>query len=128
MRLVLLSLLPLSALASAACEGADAQERIVVGPEDLPASAGVQPTAEAWQSVGWGGDPWQRYPGEATLEFTHALGRVPVSVVVYVAFDESGRGAALAAGDLAHIVQVNETTVTIRNDTEADLFCRLALH
>lgn len=115
-------------IGSAGCEGADAQERIVLGPGDLPASAGVQPGADAWQSVAWGGDRWQPYPGEATVQFSHDLGRMPVSVLVYVAFDEAGRGAALAAGDLAHMVEVTETTVTIRNDTEADLFCRLTLH
>ncbi len=122
-----LALAALLVAPAAGCEDANAQEHIRIGPGDLPPSAGLDATGEGWQSVGWSGDPWQPYPGRATLEFTHDLGRIPTSVLVYLAFDRGGTGAGLASGDLARIIEVTETTVTIRNDTEAELFCRVTL-
>lgn len=114
-------------LAAAGCDGADAQERVELRLDDLPPSAGVEAAAESWQSVGWQGDPWHAYGGETTLAVAHELGRVPQSVLVYVAFDPSGGGAGLATGDMARVVEVTADRVTIRNDTEADFFCRIVL-
>jgi hypothetical protein len=113
---------------AAGCDGAAAQGRIELGLDDLPPSAGVEAAGDSWQSVGWSADLWQSYPGETTLVVAHELGRAPQSVLVYLAFDETGRGAGLATGDMARIVEVTPTSVTIRNDTEADFFCRLVLH
>ena len=111
----------------AACADAGAQERIELGPGDLPPSAGVAPAGDSWQSVGWSGDPWHSFRGETTLVISHSLGRAPQSVLVYLAFDESGGGPGLATGDMARIVEVTSSRVTIRNDTEADFFCRVVL-
>lgn len=120
----LLALLP--SPAAAGCGDASAQEHVVIGLADLPPSAGLDPTGEGWQSVGWDGE-WHRYPGDVTLEIAHELGREPTAVLVYISFDPDGDGAGLAAGDLARIVEVTETTVTIRNGTDADMFCRVVL-
>ena len=109
-----------------ACGQAEAEELIEITAADLPASAGAGPTG-AWQSVGWDADPWHPYPGRATLILHHDLGRAPAVVLTYVAFDDTGRGAGLAAGDMARVIEVADTTVTIRNDTEADFHCRLVL-
>lgn len=112
--------------AAGGCGDASAREYVVLDLDDLPPSAGLDPTGEGWQSVGWEGD-WHAYPGGVTLEVTHGLGRVPTAVLVYVAFDPDGRGAGLAAGDLARIVDVTETMVVVHNGTDADMFCRIAL-
>ncbi|MBW2461463.1 MAG: hypothetical protein JRH11_07440 [Deltaproteobacteria bacterium] len=99
---------------------------IEVGPADYPPSAGTT-NDDSWQSVGWLGDPWLRYSGQATLIMEHELGREPSSVLVYLSFEEDGSGAALTAGDTARIVSVDDSFVTIRNDTNADFFLRLVI-
>jgi len=114
------------AAAGLGCDSAVADERIEVTAAELPASAGLDAEG-VWQSVGWTGDPWQRYPGRVTLVLHHDLGRIPAVMLTYLAFDESGRGAGLAAGDMARVVEVTASTVTVRNDTEADFFCRVVL-
>ena len=119
--------LALLLLAPAGCTDAGAQERIELGPGDLPPSAGVVATGDTWQSVAWSGDPWHSFRGETTLVISHSLGRAPTSVLVYLAFDENGGGPGLATGDMARIVEATADRVTIRNDTEADFFCRVVL-
>lgn len=107
------------------CQSAHAEEHIELTLAELPASAGVQGTS--FQSVGWQGDPWQRFPGNATLVMPHSLGQVPHSVLVYLSFDDSGTSSALSAGDMARILEVTDTKVTIRNDTHADFYARIVL-
>jgi hypothetical protein len=87
-------------------------QTIEVGPADYPPSAGATED-DSWQSVGWLGDTWLRYSGQATLIMEHELGREPSSVLVYLSFEEDGSGAALTAGDTARIVSVDDTFVTM---------------
>lgn len=106
---------------------AKADQRIVV--TDLPqASTTVD---GSWQSAPFFSSAtpteWISYPGSATLEIHHGLGRVPSLINVYLSFDENGTGAGLAAGDLAHIIEVNATTIELSNDTEQDYFARVVL-
>jgi hypothetical protein len=116
----------LLAFASAGCNGAAAEERITVTLADLPPSAGPG-AGDTWQSVGFTAEAWQPYPGATVLDLEHGLGRVPQAVLVYLSFEPTGAAASLAAGDLAQIVEVDETRVVVRNRTNADLFCRIVL-
>lgn len=116
--LLIVPLLPLTA-----CQDAAGNVR-VVGEADLPASHGV--TGAQWQSGGIN-DEWMGYPAQTALELGHSLGREPVSVLVYVAFDAGGQDGALAAGDIARIAEVSDDTVTIRNGTNQDFFARIVL-
>lgn len=112
------------------CGDADAQGRIELTRDDLPPSAGLDDTGQAWQSAGWGGagtGGWQPYPGETTLVVPHELGRAPTAVWVYVSFDEGGSRPGLATGDMAIVVEATETQVAVANTTEADLYCRIVL-
>ena len=82
-----------------------------------------------WESMPWSDPehPWLRYPGRTTVQLEHGMGRVPRSVAVYLAFDSVGTEPGLASGDLARVSDVNENTVTIRNDTSASFFIRVVL-
>ncbi|MCA9602037.1 MAG: hypothetical protein KC417_08440 [Myxococcales bacterium] len=80
-----------------------------------------------WQSSDWRGDDWVEYPGRATVRFPHGLGRVPTSVLVYIAFHASGEGGALSAGDLSRVVDVTADYVELQNDTNATYFCRIVV-
>jgi len=118
------SLLMVGMFASiSACDTNLRPQTIEVGIADHPPTAGVT-DGDQWQSVGWLGDAWLRYPGRSTIVMEHELGRTPASVLIYLSFEEDGAGAALTAGDTARIVSVDERFVTIRNDTDADFFLR----
>lgn len=129
LRTATVCLLAALAAPAAGCADADAQGRIELTADDLPPSAGLDPTGNAWQSVGWGaaGDPWQRYPGDTTLVVPHDLGRAPTGVWVYVSFSENGTRPGLATGDMAIVVEATDGQVAIANTTEADLYCRIVL-
>ncbi len=90
------------------------------------ANASVSPEG-VWESAPWSGQdaPWILYPPRATIELEHTLGREPTTVLVYLAFDEEATAPALAAGDLARIVEVTDTTITIHNDTSGSYFFRV---
>lgn len=113
-------------LFATACRGVDAQERMTLTLADLPPSAGPGTTG-TWQSVGWQGDLWHRFSGRLELEIEHDLGREPQLVMVYLSFAPDGAPAALAAGDLAQIVQVDASTVTLVNQTNQEFFCRIVI-
>ena len=127
--LTVLALPAVLATATTGCGEADAQARIVLTRDDLPPSAGLDATGDAWQSVGWqaSGDAWQSYPGDTTVVIPHDLGRVPTGVWVYVSFADSGARPGLATGDMAIVVEATDTEVAVANTTEADLFCRVVL-
>ena len=125
-RMALLGLALTAACAGAGCRDAEAQERIVLGPSDLPTSAGLG-EGGTWQSVGWSGDPWPAFPGPSEVVISHGLGTEPRSVLVYISFEDSGASAALASGDLALFRQVTDTEVTLANRTNQDFFFRLVI-
>lgn len=73
------------------------------------------------------GCPWEAFNGGETLYIEHAAGAAPDTVLIYLAFGEDGRGAALAAGDLAQVVGADATQIAIRNATESDFYLRFVL-
>lgn len=131
---VAFSIIFLLVLGALGCSGADDPNYFELTADDLPQSAGVvcEGTGSdqercAWQSSDWSGDPWLPYPTQATLVVPHSLGRTPTAVFVYISFSESGASAALAAGDLARIAEVNESHVTVQNATNGEYFSRIVL-
>lgn len=101
---------------------------LVVYTADSPelARASVSPEG-VWESVPWSAQdaPWLPFPPRITVELEHTLGREPRAVLVYLAFDPEATAPALAAGDLARIVEVTDTTVTVQNDTSGSYFFRV---
>lgn len=91
------------------------------------AMASVDPVTGAWESMPWTGMEWLPFGPRVQLRVTHGLGRVPRSVHVYLAFDELGSDPAAAAGDLARVIEVTDTTVTVWNDTNATYFARIVV-
>lgn len=95
------------------------------------AMSGVDATTGVWQSAPWGGEgsgvTWIAYPGRVQVQVEHGLGRVPTGVLVYLSFLENGDDPALAAGDLARVTQIDETHVTIWNDTNAGYYARIVV-
>ncbi len=103
---------------------------LIVYPADAPELAQASVSAEGvWESAPWSAPDalWLPYPPQATVQVEHGLGRVPRSVDVYLSFDPMGSEPAPAAGDLARVIAVDETTVSVRNDTNARLFARIVL-
>jgi hypothetical protein len=80
-----------------------------------------------WESVPWEGQdtPWLEVGSRITVELEHTLGAEPRVVLVYLAFDPEATDPALAAGDLARVVDVTDTTVAVKNDTNATYFVRV---
>lgn len=111
------------------------------GPDDTRlAFASVSPMGatgddvSSWESVPWRDEahpevvrPWIPYPGHVQLQVHHEQGRIPRAVLVYLSFVENGQNPALAAGDLARVVDVNEEFVTVWNDTNGAYFARVVL-
>lgn len=73
------------------------------------------------------GDEWIAFPGNIQLDISHGLGRTPNGVLVYLAFTPDGEFPALAAGDLARIIEVDETHVVVANGTNGNYFARVVL-
>lgn len=131
------------ALALIGCDRGEDPTDVTLAAQDLPPSAGLVCGGESpgdgsfadggvpgeclWQSSDWSGDPWLSYPARATVTLPHTLGRLPAVVTVYISFEPSGEGSALAAGDLARIVEVTNATLTITNDTNTDYYFRVVL-
>jgi hypothetical protein len=70
---------------------------------------------------------WLPYPPRGQVQVEHSLGRVPTTVFVYLSFMPTGVSPALAAGDLARVVEVDASTVTVWNDTNGSYFARVVV-
>ncbi len=105
------------------------------GSFDGAADAGVAAGSASgkWQSAPWQNARWTSLPGETRVRMAHGLGRVPDSVEIYLSFEkddsdrEGTRSSFLAAGDLARISEVTDSTITIKNATEQAFCLRIVL-
>ncbi len=123
-RLAALCVVLVSSLAACALPTGDRDVYTAGSPELAHASVSAE---GVWESVPWHGQnaPWLEVGPRVTAELEHTLGREPRAVLVYLAFDPEGTDPALAAGDLARVVEVTENTVAVKNDTNATYFIRV---
>ena len=70
---------------------------------------------------------WLPYNANGTFTLWHPLGRSPSMLLGYVASSARGDDTTLAAGEVFLIESFDEEQVTIRNDSDQDLFLRLVL-
>lgn len=73
--------------------------------------------------------PWHSnylyYPGGRHYEFIHNLGAAPPYVQVYLSFDENPTGYVSSCVGNTCLIDVNETSVRIKNDTCSDFWVRV---
>lgn len=132
----LLALAAASLLAAGTACGRPPPGMLFDFPADAPelAQASFDPITNVWESAPWTGASWLPFPGQVQIRIAHNLGRVPRVVLVYLGFREVPLGEATetppaqAAGDLARIVEVTSTTVTVWNDTDGDYFARVVVY
>jgi hypothetical protein len=124
--LSVLALAALSPLVLAGCGEAEAQMPEQVTAADLPC-ADFDPTLDEWETAGWFGDTcaWIEFSGSTSYQIEHPLGRVPKSVLLYIAFDATGASATLASGDAGLIVGATAETITVRNNTQQRFYLRV---
>lgn len=130
----------LAALALAGC-GLESMQTRNVSLSEMPCS-GIDPSTGAWishplpvsedlESMGDAGTSgvcaWMRFGARERLVVEHDLGRTPVIVLVYLAFQESGIGATLASGDIARIVAADADELVLENRTDESFYLRLVL-
>jgi len=114
------------------CTAEAAGSRTVAADSDDLAMAGMT-DGGLWQSAPWSDSAWMELGARATVEVEHGLGSQPASVLVYLSFVEDDRGDTSkrtsfpAAGDVANLHAVTDTTVTIKNTTYGEFYMRLAL-
>jgi hypothetical protein len=101
----------------------------------------VDASGTSYQSTNFDGH-YLKFPPKKVYEFTHHLRAKPFIVVPYVAFsacpylprgtcpddDEPSGQAAVAAGDLAPITQVNATSFRVTNNTCETFYLRVAAY
>lgn len=92
-------------------------------------TAMIDPSTSTWESSAWAGPGvhWVPYGPHAQIRLEHDLGRVPAGVITYLSFTEDGTNPSQAAGDLARIVEVTDTHVTVWNDTNGAYYARVVL-
>lgn len=113
---------------AAACSGFQGPVEDI--PADDPRLDGASESPDGiWESQPWSDPslPWIEFPPRTTVGLEHGLGRTPRVVLVYLSFDAEGTRAALASGDLALTIDIDEQWVRILNDTNAVFFFRVVL-
>jgi hypothetical protein len=102
---------------------------VVTYTSDMPELAGASVSAEGvWESAPWQpttATPWIEFGPRLTVELEHTLGYAPRVVLIYIAFDPQATDPAAAAGDLGRVVDVSDTFVAVKNDTNATYFVRV---
>ncbi len=92
-------------------------------------TAMIDPSPDTWESSAWSGPDvrWIPYGPRAQIRLEHDLGRVPAGVITYISFYPDGQTPSQAAGDLARVVEVTDTHVTVWNDTDGSYYARVVL-
>lgn len=119
----------LVALGLSACQSFGSSLDVIDADDSRLMGASLSPEG-LWESSSWDGraTPWLPFPARTVLDIEHGLGRNPRVVLVYLAFDETGDGAALAAGELATLpMPPDGERVQVFNSTNANFFARVVL-
>ena len=119
------AVLVVAAFVALGCK-AEADERNEIF--DLPSDS-LNGGGTMWESSPWAGSgvEWVAYRGASTVAVHHTLGRVPMSVTVFLSFNSTGEAPSAAAGDLASIGAVTDDLVEITNNTDGDYYIRIVL-
>lgn len=70
---------------------------------------------------------WLDFPGCATLEVEHPLGRVPALAIGYTSFLRDGGSSTPGSGNSFIIQEVNDETIVVRNVQNQFFYLRLVL-
>ncbi len=110
--------------------GSSGGETIEVSLADLPCQ--MQNAAGIWESAPL--PPitdeqclWFLFRANNTYIFEHPLGRVPLEIIAYIAFDSDGTGSTIASGNAFLLNAVDASTITIKNAQNQDFWLRLVL-
>ncbi|MCB9591483.1 MAG: hypothetical protein H6719_02015 [Sandaracinaceae bacterium] len=118
-----------SSLGLGGCNGLPTGDTVLyaAGSPEL-ANATVSPEG-VWESSPWSGDGvlWLPYPAQATIDVEHGLGRVPRDVDIWISFEADGDAPAPASGDLARLIAIDESMISVRNSTNVVLYARITL-
>jgi hypothetical protein len=127
-RLGLMLVLAACALFASSCGKPGPGNVLVVTDGGLP-NAMLIPGMDAWESSPWSGTDvhWLPYGPHEQLQVHHGLGRMPIAVVTYISFVDTGLDPSQAAGDLARLVDVTDQEVTVWNDTNGSYFARIVV-
>ena len=109
-------------------------EDIVVTADDPLLNAAVLDERGVWSSAPLQDSRWIPFGPGAEVQIEHGLGRVPTLVLSYISYtgddrkDSEPRVFMPAAGDLANMVEVNESIVTLKNRSRGkNFFVRVVL-
>ena len=70
---------------------------------------------------------WLDFPGCATLEIEHPLGRVPALAVGYTSFVPDGESSTPGSGNSFIIQELSDETIVVRNVQSQFFYLRLVL-
>jgi len=70
---------------------------------------------------------WLDFPGCATYEIEHPLGRVPTLAVGYTSFNNNGEFSTVASGNSFVVQEASDETITVRNAQNQFFYLRLVL-
>jgi hypothetical protein len=71
---------------------------------------------------------WIPYRPHEQVQVAHSLTYTPALVMTYISFVSTGETPSLAAGDLTRIVEVDDATITVWNDTNGSYFVRVVAY
>ncbi len=123
-------LVPLVVLGSACADPCDAPVDRLVPMSELPCS--MTSESGAWESHPF--PPitdeacfWLDFPGCATYEIEHPLGRVPTKAIGYTSFVREGDFSTIGSGNSFIIEEATDETIVVRNAQNQFFYLRLVL-
>lgn len=100
---------------------------LIVFERNAPELAHASCEEGIYETMPWSAEeaPWLPYPPRDTIQIEHCLAQTPRVVEVYLSFEQVGSEPVAASGDLARIVDVNDVTISVKNETSAMFFARI---
>ena len=120
-------------LAGCSSGGSSKDENIVVTADDDLLDYAALDDRGSWSSAPFQNSPWIPFGPGAEVQIEHGLGRVPTLILSYISYtpddrnDSEPRVFSAAAGDVANVLEVNETYITFKNRTRGKFAMRVVL-
>ena len=122
------------ALLLAACGGSTANdEALLLNADDPLLKFAALDERGVWSSAPFQDSRWIPFGPGAEVQIEHGLGRVPAWALSYISYTEDDRKDtdprvfSAAAGDVANVLEVNDSYITFKNRTRGKFFMRVAL-